>query len=150
MHLKSLNHLFAEQILTQNHRQIKDEVLDILSSVKISKARTYKGLSSALKRRFKAKGWQPGNGFKLVDFMKRGVGIGFAIGKDAPADDLLNSSMELDNLEVGIYILATKNLQKKINKRFDPCALNFEKLEEYFEELQEEIPLPVWFLGLDG
>jgi hypothetical protein len=148
MHLKSLNHLFAEQILTQNHRQIKNEVLDIIGSVDTSKARTYKGLSSALKRKFKAKGWKPGNGLDIIDFTKRSVGIGFAIGKEAPSDDLLNSN--LNGLEVGIYIVVTHKLQKKIGKRFDPCALNFEKLEEYFEDLQEELPLPVWFLGLDG
>ena len=163
--LETFSYRFAEQVLN-NKLYIKQEIESILFAFQI----ILPGLSllkfnKILEELFVKKGWkkQPSaldelaNSSAKMDFLKDRVGIEVAFGNSSFIGlDLLkfqvSSYSGLDKIDVGIYIVATKNFQKTMIEKFGfnwMCSLSYEKVRNYLPRFQSAILVPLYVIGLD-
>jgi hypothetical protein len=163
--LETFSYRFAEQVLNSK-LYIKQEIESILFAFQINLS----GLSlpkfnKILEELFVKKGWekQPSvldelaNPSVKMDFLKDRVGIEIAFGNSSFIGlDLLkfqiSSYSGLDKIDVGIYIVATKNFQKKMIEKFGlnwMCSLSYEKVRNYLPHFQSAIQVPLYVIGLD-
>jgi hypothetical protein len=92
-----------------------------------------------------------------MDFLKDRVGIEVAFGNSSFIGlDLLkfqvSSYSGLDKIDVGIYIVATKNFQKIMREKFGlnwMCNLSYEKVRNYLPHFKSAIQVPIYVIGLD-
>jgi hypothetical protein len=57
-----------------------------------------------------------------------------------------------DKIDVGVYIVTTKNFQKKMGQEFDlnwKGSLSFEKVTNYLPHFKSAIQVPIYVIGLD-
>ena len=112
-----------------------------------------------------AKGWQdqpyvfgdPGDPGAKMDFLKSRVGIEVGFGH-APflGIDLLkfqvSSYAGLDKIDVGVYIVTTRDFQNKMNREYNnnwEGSLTFEKVVRYLPHFKSAIQVPIYVLGID-
>ena len=92
-----------------------------------------------------------------IDFLKEriGVEVGFTHSSFIGIDLLkfqVASYSSLDKIDVGVYIVTTRNFQNKIKKEFNQNwkgSLTFEKVKRYFPQFKSAIQVPIYVIGLN-
>jgi len=92
-----------------------------------------------------------------MDFLKERVGIEVSFGHSSFIGiDLLKfqvaSYSGLDKIDVGIYVVTTKNFQKRMKKDYGKNwegSLSYEKVVKYLPHFKSAIQLPIYVIGID-
>jgi len=91
-----------------------------------------------------------------LDFIKERVGVEVAFSHSSFIGiDLLKfqtmSYSALDQIDVGVYIVATSNLLKRMKDRGQKWegSLTFEKVRRYLPHFKSAIQVPIFVLGLE-
>jgi hypothetical protein len=162
---RAFSYRFAEQILN-SRLPIRKEIEEILSSVKPSlKGYSRPELNEVLKNAFLDKEWadQPlvfgesEDPSAKIDFLKERIGVEVAfshssfIGIDLLKFQMLSYS-GLDKIDVGIYILVTRDYQKKLIREYKQKwdgSLTFEKVCRYLPHFRSAIQVPILVYGIE-
>ncbi|MDD3421853.1 MAG: BglII/BstYI family type II restriction endonuclease [Methanocellales archaeon] len=166
MKFKQHSFRFAEQVLNSN-LALKNELLDIITNLNPKKEELSRpNLNKIFDEKFTEKGWkdQPvifenvkDPGAKL-DFIKNRIGVEIQFGHSSFLGiDLLKfqtlsySNPNLDKIDVGVYIVTTKDYQKKLIKKGLKWqgSLTFEKVVRYLPHFRSAIQVPIFLIGLD-
>jgi len=165
LHLQKYSYRFAEQVLNSK-LALKEQVENILTSLKggfenLSRPR----FNALLEERFSAQGWesQPlvfeskGDPAAKMDFLKERIGIEVEFGHSSFIGiDLLKfqiaSYSGLDKIDVGVYIVTTRQFQKKMRDYDNNWngSLNFEKVVKYLPHFKSAIQVPIYVIGIDA
>lgn len=156
---------FAEQILNSK-LSIKQEIESTIRDPSIdisSLSRPH--FNEVLDKIFCQKGWerQPlvfgdhGDPSAKMDFLKDRVGIEVEFGHASfiGIDVLkfqIGSYSGLDKIDVGVYIVTTKEFQKFVTSQFNQNwdgSLTFEKVVRYLPHLKSAIQVPIYVIGID-
>lgn len=163
--LLSHSYRFAEQVLN-SRLTIKKEIEDILTDPTIDLAAMSRpGLNSVFRDLFVAKGWQDqpavfdaaDDPSAKMDFLKDRVGIEVEFGHASFIGiDLLKfqvaSYSALDRIDVGVYIVTTRNFRKRMIEDYGQKwggSLCYEKVTRYLPHFRSAIQVPVCVIGLD-
>lgn len=92
-----------------------------------------------------------------MDFLKERIGVEVGFGHlSFIGIDLLKfqvaSYSGLNRIDVGVYIVTTRNFQKQMKKLYNQNwegSLAFEKVARYLPHLKSAIQVPVYLLGID-
>jgi len=165
MRIKRFSYRFAEQVLNSK-LALKQEIENIITSLN-------PGLSSLsrpkfnqiLKDEFLAKGWEsqppvfnePGDPTAKMDFLKDRVGVEVEFGHASFIGiDLLKfqicSYSGLDKIDVGVYVVTTRDFQKQMGIQYGQnwkASLKFEKVIRYLPHLKSAIQVPVYVMGIE-
>ena len=165
INLRKYSYRFAEQVLNSK-LSLKEECESVISVSSIE----FNDLSrprfnSVLKERFERLGWESeprvfegiNQPLAKMDFIKDriGVEVGFGHASFLGIDLLkfqVSSYSALDKIDVGIYIVTTKNFQKfmKVNYQQNwEGSLTFEKLMMYLPNFKSAIQVPIFVYGID-
>ena len=165
LRLEQYSFRFAEQVLNSK-LAIKQEIEDILTDPAIDIASLSRpNFNKILRESFIEKGWidQP-NVFPdetdpsaKMDFLKDRVGIevGFGHGSFLGIDLLkfqVSSYSGLDQIDIGVYVATTKNLQKVLASEYSQNwdgSLTYEKIIRYLPHFKSAIQVPIYVLGID-
>lgn len=166
MKFKQHSFRFAEQVLNSN-LALKNELLDIITNLNPKKEELSRpNLNKLFDGKFTEKGWkvQPvvfekvkDPGAKL-DFLKNRIGVEIQFGHSSFLGiDLLKfqtlsySNPNLDKIDVGVYVVTTKDYQKKLIKKGLKWegSLTFEKVVKYLPHFRSAIQVPIFVIGLD-
>jgi hypothetical protein len=163
--LQKFSYRFAEQVLNSRlatKREIEHILLD--PSIDISKlSRPY--FNKVLRSAFVAKGWEdqptvfdePSDPSARMDFLKERIGIEVGFGHPSFLGmDLLKfqvtSYSGMDKIDVGVYIVTTREFQKRIGKEFGKNwkgSLSFEKVVRYLPHFKSAVQVPIYVIGID-
>jgi len=165
LRLRHFSYRFAEQVLNSK-LVLKQEIESVLldSSINIASL-SRPGFNEILKDLFKKRGWesQPsvfderGDPSAKTDFLKERVGIEVGFG-DASfiGIDLLKfqiaSYSGLDKIDIGVYIVTTRNFQKLMAENYRQNwegSLAFEKVVRYLPHFKSAIQVPIYVIGID-
>lgn len=163
--LERFSYRFAEQVLNSK-LLIKQEIEDILTNPQINLSKlTRPYFNTILDSMFKSKGWEcqpsvfdePGDPSAKMDFLKERVGVEVAFGHASFIGiDLLKfqvaSYSGLNKIDIGIYVVTTRNFQKIMKEKFNnnwEGSLNFEKVKSYLPHFKSAIQVPIYVIGLD-
>jgi hypothetical protein len=121
--------------------------------------------NEVLKERFVRRGWesQPpifnelGDPSAKMDFLKERVGVevGFSHASFIGIDLLkfqVASYSGLDKIDVGVYIVTTRNFQSVVKREHNKDwegSLTFEKVVRYLPHFKSAIQLPIYVIGID-
>lgn len=163
--LKTYSYRFAEQVLNSKlalKQEIESTLLDgriVLPELSRPK------FNSILDELFVEKGWErqplvfdePGDPAAKMDFMKERLGIEVEFGHASFIGiDLLKfqicSYSGLDKIDVGVYVVTTKEFQKKIKSKYEQNwegSLSFEKVTKYLPHFKSAIQVPIFVIGID-
>jgi hypothetical protein len=162
--LQRYSYRFAEQVLNSNIA-IKQEIEGVLTDLACDiKTLSRPQFNLLLRDAFVAKGWEdqpyvfgdPGDPGAKMDFLKSRVGIevGFGhasfIGID-PLKFQVSSYAGLDKIDVGVYIVTTKDFQNKMKREHGnnwEGSLTFEKVVRYLPHFKSAIQVPVYVIGI--
>lgn len=165
LRLRTYSYRFAEQVLNSK-LAIKQEIEKILQdpAIKVPELSRPK-FNSILDQLFTANSWesQPsvfeeaGDPAARMDFLKERVGIEVGFGHASFLGiDLLkfqvSSYSSLDKIDIGIYVVTTKDFQKKIKTEYDQNwegSLTFEKVIRYLPHFKSAIQVPIYVIGID-
>lgn len=165
MRLKRFSYRFAEQVLNSK-LVLKQEIENILINLEIDPNDLSRpNFNSILRETFVSKGWEdqppvfnePGDPSARLDFMKERVGIEVEFGHASFVGiDLLKfqvaSYSGLDKIDVGVYIVTTRDFQKRMKKEFGQNwagSLTFEKVARYIPHFKSAIQVPIYVIGID-
>jgi hypothetical protein len=165
LRLQEFSYRFAEQVLNSK-LVLKEEIENILTDPNINLAPLSRPhFNELLKEKFVEQGWesQPSvfderqDPSAKMDFLKERVGVevGFRHASFIGIDLLkfqIASYSGLDKIDVGVYIVTTKNFQKKMKKEYDQNwegSLSFEKVTRYLPHFKSAIQVPIYVIGLD-
>ncbi len=163
--LQKFSFRFAEQVLNSK-LSLKQEIEDILTNSQIqlpSLSRPH--FNKILQDAFVGKGWenQPpvfdeaGDPTARMDFMKERLGIEVEFGHASFLGiDLLKfqvaSYSALNKIDVGVYIVTTREFQKRMKEQFNQNwegSLTFEKVKRYLPHFKSAIQVPIQLIGID-
>lgn len=165
LRLQQFSYRFAEQVLNSK-LALKREIEDVLSGEILDfRSLSRPGSNKLLDERFVSKGWtrQPpvfdeadDPGAKM-DFLKERVGIEVGFGHASFIGiDLLKfqvaSYSALNKIDVGVYITATAEFEKRMMRDYDQNwegSLTYEKVCRYLPHFKSAIQLPIWVLGIE-
>ena len=118
-----------------------------------------------LRDRFVGRGWEnqppvfdaPEDPSARMDFLKERVGIEVGFGHASFIGiDLLKfqvaSYSGLDRIDVGVYIVTTRNFQRQMKTCYSrnwEGSLPFEKLVRYLPHFKSAIQIPIYVIGID-
>jgi len=121
--------------------------------------------NTKLDQLFVGRGWdrqpavfdEPKDPSAKMDFLKDRVGIEVEFGHSSFIGiDLLKfqvaSYSGLDKIDVGVYVVTTKEFQKVMKDQFDQKwegSLSFEKVTRYLPHFKSAIQVPIYVIGLD-
>jgi len=165
INLQKYSFRFAEQVLNSK-LVLKQEIENILLDPCIElHSLNRPHFNKILENLFKQKGWEtqpkvfnenqdPSAKF---DFLKERIGIevGFTYSSFICIDLLkfqVASYSSLDKIDVRVYIVTTRNFQKKMKKEFNQNwegSLTFEKVKRYLPHFKSAIQVPIYVIGLD-
>ncbi|MBO8168165.1 MAG: restriction endonuclease [Thermoanaerobacteraceae bacterium] len=163
--LLKFSYRFAEQVLNSK-LSLKEEIETILMDPNIEVSTLSRPeFNRILEQLFVAKGWEsqpsifnePGDPSAKMDFLKERIGIEVEFGHSSFLGiDLLKfqvaSYSGLDKIDVGVYIVTTRNFQRKIkadyNKNWEG-SLTFEKVVRYLPHFKSAIQVPIYVIGID-
>lgn len=165
LRLQRFSYRFAEQVLNSK-LALKQEIEDVLADPNIDFASLSRPhFNELLKEKFVEKGWEsqpsvfdePGDPSAKMDFLKERVGIEVGFGHASFIGiDLLKfqiaSYSGLDKIDVGIYIVTTRNFQKTMKKEYNQKwegSLTFEKVRRYLPHFKSAIQVPIYVIGVD-
>lgn len=163
--LRSFSYRFAEQVLN-SRLSIKQEIEGILLDPRIQLSELSRPkFNEVLEELFVGKGWEnqpavfdePGDPSAKMDFLKDRVGVEVGFGHASFIGiDLLkfqvSSYSGLDKIDVGIYIVTTKEFQKSMKAEFGlnwEGSLRFEKVVRYLPHFKSAIQVPIYVIGID-
>lgn len=165
LRLRKFSYRFAEQILNSK-LSLKQEIENILANPSIdisSLSRPH--FNEILKKKFVNEGWEsqppvfnePKDPSAKMDFLKERIGIEVGFGHSSFIGiDLLKfqvaSYSGLDKIDVGVYIVTTKNFQKRMKSDYGKNwegSLSFEKVVRYLPHFKSAIQLPISVIGID-
>lgn len=165
LRLQRFSFRFAEQVLNSK-LAIKQEIEDILENSDFD----IPGLSrphfnETLKKAFMGKGWEnqppvfdePSDPSARMDFLKERVGVEVEFGHSSFLGiDLLKfqvaSYSGIDKIDVGVYIVTTREFQRRMKKDFAQNwegSLAFEKATRYLPHFKSAIQVPIYLIGID-
>jgi hypothetical protein len=156
---------FAEQVLNSK-LALKEDIEQIIVSLKPDLSNLSRPcFNELLRARFTEHGWQdqplvfdePGDPSAKMDFTKERVGIEVGFGHASFIGiDLLKfqvcSYSGLDKIDVGVYIVTTREFQKRMKKDYGQNwegSLTFEKIVKYLPHFKSAIQVPVWVVGIE-
>ena len=126
MRFNSYSFRFADQVLNSK-LSLKQEIENIIHSSQPSTSLSRPMFNQILRQAFVAKGWEdqplvfnePGDPTAKMDFLKERIGIEVGFGHASFLGiDLLKfqvcSYSGLDKIDVGVYIVTTRDFQKQI------------------------------------
>jgi len=165
INLQKFSFRFAEQVLNSK-LALKQEIEDILLNPGMElHSLNRPHFNKILEKLFVQKGWEtqpkvfnenqdPSAKF---DFLKEriGVEVGFTHSSFIGIDLLkfqVASYSSLDKIDVGVYIVTTRNFQKRMKKEFKQNwegSLTFEKVKRYLPYFKSAIQVPIYVIGLD-
>ena len=165
LRLQKYSFRFAEQVLNSK-LTLKQEIESILLDPSINlNELTRPNFNKILEELFVYKGWksQPkvfDDEDKLgakMDFLKEriGVEVGFGHASFIGIDLLkfqVSSYSSLDKIDVGVYIVTTRDFQKTMKEKFDKNwegSLTFEKVKKYLPQFKSAIQIPIYLIGID-
>ena len=165
LRLQTFSYRFADQVLN-SRLAIKNEIEKTLMNPSIdisSLSRPH--YNKILKEMFVKKGWEPEPAVfdepkdpsAKMDFLKDRIGIEVAFGHSSFIGiDLLKfqvaSYSGLDKIDIGVYIVTTRNFQKVMKKEYDQTwdgSLSYEKVVKYLPHFKSAIQVPVYVIGID-
>lgn len=163
--LKQFSYRFAEQVLNSK-LALKQEIENILADPAIDVPTLSRPhFNDVLKERFVGKGWEsqppvfnePDDPAAKMDFLKERIGVEVEFGHASFIGiDLLKfqvaSYSGLDKIDVGVYIVTTKNFQKRMKRDYGKNwegSLSFNKVIRYLPHFRSAIQLPVYVIGID-
>jgi hypothetical protein len=163
--LETFSYRFAEQVLNSK-LSIKQEIESIVLDPSINLSELSRpNFNKILEELFVGKGWErqpsvfdePTDPSAKMDFLKERIGIEVAFGHSSFIGlDLLKfqvcSYSGFDKIDVGIYIVTTKNFQKTMKREFGlnwEGSLSFEKVTRYLPHFKSAIQVPIYVIGLD-
>lgn len=163
--LRTFSFRFAEQVLNSK-LAIKQEIEAVLTDPRIDiRTLSRPGFNNCLDELYKEKGWerQPavfdeiGDPSAKMDFLKERVGIEVEFGHASFIGiDLLKfqvaSYSGLNKIDLGVYIVTTKEFQKVMQHQFQQNwegSLTFEKVTRYLPHFKSAIQVPIYVIGLD-
>ena len=162
--LQKFSFRFAEQVLNSK-LALKEEIEGILTSEVNLRSLSRPEFNKILEERFKSNGWQaqppvfdePKDPSAKMDFLKERIGVEVAFGHSSFIGiDLLKfqvaSYSGLDKIDVGVYIVTTKNFQKIMMEAYKQnwaSSLSFEKVVRYLPHFKSAIQLPIYVIGID-
>jgi len=156
---------FAEQILNSK-LSIKQEIESAIRDPSIIISTLSRPqFNAVLDKLFCQKGWerQPlvfgdhGDPSAKMDFLKDRVGVEVEFGHASFIGiDLLKfqigSYSGIDKIDLGVYIVTTKEFQKHISSECHQNwegSLTFEKVIKYLPHLKSAIQVPIYVIGID-
>jgi len=165
LRLQKFSYRFAEQVLNSK-LALKQEIEDVLMDPLIDVSSLSRPqFNSVLRERFVSKGWEsqppvfnePKDPSAKMDFLKERIGIEVGFGHASFIGiDLLKfqvaSYSGLDKIDVGVYIVTTKNFQKLMKRDYKQRwegSLSFEKVVRYLPHFKSAVQLPIYVIGID-
>jgi hypothetical protein len=163
--LKTFSFRFAEQVLNSK-LAIKKEIEAVLTDPGLDITQLSRPkFNELLDEAFPAKGWErqpavfdvPGDPSAKMDFLKERVGIEVEFGHASFIGiDLLkfqvSSYSGLDKIDIGVYIVTTKEFQKimknQVNQNWEG-SLTYEKVTRYLPHFKSAIQVPIYVIGID-
>ena len=156
---------FAEQVLNSK-LSLKQEIIDVITNPKIEISKLSRPVfNEILDESFSKLGWEcqpsvfenPNDPSARMDFLKERIGIEVAFGHASFIGiDLLKfqvaSYSGLDRIDVGVYIVTTKDFQKTVDHDFGlnwDGSLRYEKVVNYLPHFRSAIQVPIYVIGLD-
>lgn len=165
LRLRKFSYRFAEEVLNSKlalRREIEEVLMD--PSIDISSL-SRPNFNALLKDRFIRKGWEsqpsvfeaPRDPSAKMDFLKERVGveITFSHGSFIGIDLLklqVSSYSGLNKIDVGVYIVTTRNFQKRMKRDYGKDwegSLTFEKVVRYLPHFKSAIQVPIYVIGID-
>lgn len=163
--LQTFSFRFAEQVLNSKFKT-KQEIEEILNEKSIDLSKMSRpAFNENLDCLFTIKGWerQPsvfvgtGDPAAKMDFLKDRVGIEVEFGHSSFIGiDLLKfqvaSYSGLDKIDIGVYIVTTKEFQKTMKNEFNlnwEGSLSYEKVVKYLPHFKSAIQVPIYVIGID-
>ena len=161
----TFSYRFAEEVLNSK-LALKQEIHNILVALNPDlSSLTRPQFNRLLRREFVANGWQdqplvfnePSDPAARMDFLKDRVGIEVGFGHSSFIGiDLLKfqvcSYSGLDKIDVGVYIVTTRNFQKLIKRDYGiswGASLTFEKIVKYLPHFKSAVQVPVYVIGME-
>ena len=165
LRLQRFSFRFAEQVLNSK-LILKQEIESILTDTNIDiPSLSRPKFNEILEKQFVKKGWisqppvfdEPNDPSAKMDFLKERIGIEVGFGHASFIGiDLLKfqvaSYSGLDKIDVGVYVVTTKNFQGRMMKDYKQNwegSLSFEKVIRYLPHFKSAIQLPIYVLGID-
>lgn len=165
LRLQRYSYRFAEQVLNSK-LALKQEIEDILKDPVIDVSSLSRPqFNGILKEEFVSKGWEsqppvfdePKDPAAKMDFLKERIGIEVGFGHASFIGiDLLKfqvaSYSGLNKIDVGVYVVTTKNFQKRMKQDYKKNwegSLSFEKVVRYLPHFKSAIQLPIYVIGID-
>ena len=165
LRLQRFSYRFAEEVLNSK-LSLKQEIESVLMDPSIDiPSLSRPGFNDILKDRFVTKGWrsqpsvfdEPGDPSAKMDFLKERIGIEVGFGHPSFIGiDLLKfqvvSYSGLDRIDVGVYIVTTRNFQKHMKRDYNQNwegSLTFEKVVRYLPHFKSAIQIPIYVLGIE-
>jgi hypothetical protein len=158
--LQRFSYRFAEQVLNSRlstKQELEGIVLD--PSIDLSELSRPR-FNEVLQDLFVARGWEsqplvfdePGDPSARMDFLKERVGVEVGFGHASFIGiDLLkfqvSSYSGLDKIDVGVYVVTTKNFQTVMKGEFGKNwegSLRYEKVVRYLPHFKSAIQLPIY------
>ena len=165
LRLQNFSYRFAEQVLNSK-LALKQEIENLFVDPSIyipslSRPR----FNEVLKALFEGRGWEsqpsvfnePGDPSAKMDFLKDRVGVEVGFGHASFIGiDLLKfqvaSYSGLDRIDVGVYVVTTRNFQKQMKRQHNQNwagSLTFEKVTRYLPHFKSAIQVPIYVIGID-
>jgi len=165
LRLKRFSYRFAEQVLNSK-LALKQEIENVLTNPSIDVSSLSRPrFNEVLEDLFVSNGWdsqpsvfdEPGDPSARMDFVKQRVGIEVGFGHSSFIGiDLLKfqvaSYSGLDKIDVGVYVVTTRNFQKQMRADYDKNwegSLTFEKVVRYLPHFKSAIQVPIYVIGID-
>lgn len=163
--LNTFSYRFAEQVLNSN-LAVRQEIEAIVTDKTLPIPELSRpNFNKELENRFVTMGWesQPsvfgeaGEPMARMDFLKSRIGIevGFGHASFIGIDLLkmqIGSYSGLDKIDAGVYVVTTRNFQKRMTKAFGQNwdgSLTFEKVQRYLPHFKSAIQVPILVYGID-
>ena len=163
--LLTFSYRFAEQVLNSK-LALKQEIETILRDPSIDLSQlSRQNFNNVLQQLFTKKGWEnqppvfdePSDPSAKMDFLKERIGVEVAFGHASFIGlDLLkfqvSSYSGLDKIDVGVYVVTSKQFQRTMKKEFGlnwDGSLSFEKVVKYLPHFKSAIQVPIYVIGID-
>lgn len=165
MRFRTWSYRFADEVLNSK-LALKQEIENIVRSIKLNPEElTRPRLNEEFEKNFLENGWEkepqvfeePTDPSAKIDYLKERVGVEVAfthssfIGIDLLKFQTLSYSY-LDRIDVGVYIMVTKDYRRKLIKEYDQPwsgSLTFEKVQDYLPHFRSAVQVPIWIIGLE-
>lgn len=164
LHLEKYSYRFAEQVLNSNLNLKLELEQSIENLVFDPDALSRPQFNLLLRDSLVPKGWgeqplvfgDPDDPGARMDFLKSRVGVEVEFGHASFLGiDLLkfqvSSYSGLDKIDVGVYIVTTREFQNKMRREHNnkwEGSLTFEKVVRYLPHFKSAIQVPIYVLGI--